>query len=236
MAAPHPLIAAALAAGRRTLGERESKVILAELGFPVTREVLATSADEAVAAARAIGWPVALKGEHPGIAHKTEAGLVRLGLATADDVAAAYAAIDATMRRHPATTGAVGVLVQEMVPAGTELVLGVQSDLTFGPAVMFGLGGIFVEVLRDVRVAIVPLDRTDALALIRGTRCVALLEGARGRHRVDLDALADLVVALSAFAADHSAYVREIDVNPLIAIDRAIDNLRVVDALFVLNA
>lgn len=179
---------------------------------------------------------MALKGEHPGIAHKTDAGLVRLGVATAQDVAAAFAAIDGAMRRHPAAEGAVGVLVQEMVPAGTELVLGVQYDPTFGPAVMFGLGGIFVEVLQDVRVGIVPLDRTDALALIRGTRCVALLEGARGRHPVDLTALAELLVALGAFAASHAAFVREIDLNPLIAIDRATDNLRVVDALFVLNA
>lgn len=232
---PHPLIQAALAAGRTTLGERESKTILAELGFPVTRERLVTSASEAVDAAQALGFPVALKGEHPDIAHKTEAGLVRLGVVTPAEVVRAFSEIDAAMRAHsPAAPGA-GVLVQEMVPSGTELALGIQSDANFGPAVLFGLGGIFIEVLRDVRLAVAPLTHAEALEMIGQTRCVALLQGARGRHPVSLAAIADLLVALGDFALTHAGFVREIDINPLIAIDRPLDNLRVVDALMILN-
>ena len=235
-AAPHRLIGAAIAAGRKTLGERESKLILGELGFPVTREHLATSAQAALDAAVTLGFPVALKGEHPGIAHKTEARLVHLGLASAAEVARAYAEIEAAMRAHAPDTPATGVLVQEMVPAGTELVLGVNADSTFGPTVMFGLGGIFVETLRDVSLGVAPITHDEALSMIGATRCVELLRGARGRHPVDLGRLATLLVRLGEFALAHVNWVREIDINPLIAIDRAEHNLRVVDALMVLTA
>ena len=235
-AAPHSLIRAAIAAGRKTLGERESKIVLAELGFPVTRERLATSTEEAIASAQWLGFPVALKGEHPGIAHKTEAGLVRLGLTSLPQVARAYAEIETAMHDHLPEAPGTGILVQEMIPVGTELVLGVQADLTFGPTVMFGLGGIFVEILRDVRLGVAPLTREEALSMISGTRCVELLRGARGRHPVELDRLADLLLRLGDFALAHVEFVREIDINPLTVIDRADDNLRVVDALMVLNA
>lgn len=233
--APHPLIRAAQRAGRVSLGERESKQILAGIGFPVTRERLAKSAAEAVAIAGELGYPVALKGEHRLIAHKTEAGLVRLGLADAAAVEQAFAAIEAAMDAAAPHAPGGGVLVQEMVHVSCELVMGVERDANFGPAVMFGLGGVFLEVLRDVQFGVAPLSHAEARAMIARTRCAALLQGARGRHPVDLDALAGLLVRLGDFACAHAGCIREIDINPIAVIDRPADNLRVLDALFVLE-
>ncbi len=235
-ASPHPLVLAARAAGRTSLTERESKQVLAELGFPVTRERLAQSAQQAREFAQELGFPVALKGEHEGIAHKSEAGLVKLHLRTGDEVAAAYAHIQERMAAWAPGQPGNGVLVQEMVQASAEFVVGISTDPVFGPMLMFGLGGVFVEVLQDVALAPAPLSIEEAHALIGRVRCAQLLRGARGRAPVDLDRLAKLLVALGGFAAANAGLVREIDINPLAAIDRTGDNLRVLDALIVLHA
>ena len=220
-----------LAHGTGTLGERAAKDVLATLGFPVTRERLVDDAAAAVSAAGEMGYPVVAKGEHPDILHKTEAGIIHLDLRSADAVTSAHAAIMAAMARHAPGRPATGVLIQEQVPAGIELILGVKRDPVFGPVVLFGLGGIYAEVLRDVSLALAPLSHAQARSMMASTRGFALLSGARGRRPADLDRIAGLLVLLGDLAV--AGVVDEVDVNPLIVIDRPVDALRVVDALIV---
>jgi acetyltransferase len=132
-------------------------------------------------------------------------------------------------------TPAAGVLIQEMVPAGTELILGCQNDVTYGPTVVFGLGGIFVEVFNDVRLKLAPLTKADALAAISEIKGAKLLKGARGRPPADLNGIADLLVLLGQFVMDHADTVQEIDINPLIAVHGS-GQLRIADALIVLKS
>ena len=234
VAEPHPLVLAASEAGRTCLTERESKRVLADLGFPVTRERLARTAEEAMAAAREIGFPVVLKGEHPAIAHKTEAGLVRLALQDDRQVRAAFGELMDRMALAAPGEPANGVLVSEMVPSGIELMMGARRDPVFGPMVMFGLGGIHVEALRDTQLA-PPPDLRRARAMAEGIRAVPLLRGARGRAPADVDQLARLLVRLGEFASAHAAHVAELDINPLVLLDRPGDQLRVLDSLLVLS-
>jgi acetyltransferase len=231
---PHPLVTAAVRAGRRALTERESKQVLQELGFPVTRERLARSADEAASHARAIGLPVVLKGEHPAIAHKTEAGLVRLALRDEAQVRAAFAEIMDRMATAAPGQPGNGVLVAEMAGSGIEFMLGMRRDPVFGPMVMFGLGGIYVEALKDAQLAPAPLNPAQARALVEGIRGAALLRGARGRQPADLERLAQLLCRLGDFALANPQ-ICDIDLNPLVLLNRPGDNLCVLDALIVLN-
>lgn len=233
-ALPHPLVTAAAKAGRSVLTERESKLLLLELGFPITRERLARSVEEAVAAAREIGFPVVLKGEHPAIAHKTEAGVVRLGLLDEVQVQVAFVEITDRMAIFAPGEPANGVLVAEMAGAGIEFMMGARRDPVFGPMVMFGLGGIFVEALQDARLTPAPLDPTQARALVEGIRGAALLRGARGTHPADIDRLAALLCRLGDFALANTD-ISDIDLNPLVLLNRPGDNLCVLDALVVLR-
>jgi acetate---CoA ligase (ADP-forming) len=235
-AAPAPItaggeVAAALAGAGPVLTEVASKQALARYAVPLPPEVLATSEDEAVAAALQIG-AVALKVQSPDILHKTEAGAVMLGVSGAAAVREGYRTVLA--RATDAHPGARidGVLVQQMAPPGVEVILGVHRDPEFGPLVMVGLGGIHAEVLKDVAFAPVPLGRDEALDLIGQLRGKAILDGVRGTPPSDTAALADLIVALSHFAADHADLVAEIDLNPVI-VHAAGAGLSVVDALIV---
>jgi acetyltransferase len=232
---PHPSIVAAARAGRTALTERESKALLRELGFPVTREALARTADEAAMLARELGFPVVLKGEHPAITHKTEAGIVRLGLRDEAEVRAAFADIVERMTKACPDAPANGVLVAQMAAGDTEFVMGARRDPVFGPMVMFGLGGIFVEALKDACIAPAPLGAVQARAVIEGVRGAALLRGVRGRPPADIDRLTELLCSLGEFAVANQAYVSDIDVNPLVLMNRAGDNLCVLDALIVLG-
>jgi len=225
-------VARALEQSGPVLTEVAAKTLLARYGVPLPLEALATSEDEAVAAARKIGGAVALKVQSPDILHKTEAGAVALGLSGEAAVREFYRAVLA--RAQAAHPGAriEGVLVQAMARRGQEMILGVTSDPDFGPLLMVGLGGIHVEVLRDIAFAPVPLDTEDALALLDQLKGRALLDGVRGEPAADRAALARLMVALSHFAADHADRVAEIDLNPVI-VHAAGEGLTVVDALIV---
>jgi acyl-CoA synthetase (NDP forming) len=222
--------AARIAAGGATLTEREAKAALALYGLEVVGERLTQSAEEAVAAATALGFPVALKVESPDLPHKTEAGVIRLNLTDAAAVRAAYAAVMANAARVIPKPRIAGVLVQPMVPAGVELVIGARVDPLFGPVVVVGIGGVLVEVLADTALALAPVGEAEALAMLDRLRGARLLDGFRGAPSVDRGAVARAIVAVSRFAADHAASIAEIDVNPLIA---AGSRVVAVDALIV---
>lgn len=191
----------------KALTEHESKTLLAAFGIPVTREWLCTSEEEAVRAAQELGLPVALKASSPELLHKTEANAIRLDVASEEAVRHSFHELSPLGE----------VLVQEMVNGGIEVIAGIKNDPSFGPTVMFGIGGVFVEQLKDVAVRLAPLDRRSALDMIQEVRGSPILQGARGRPAADLDAIADVLVSLSTLAVQMSDRVSEVDINPLIA-------------------
>lgn len=213
-----------------TLTEREAKEVLAAYGVPVVQERLVHSADEAVDAARSVGMPVALKLESPDVPHKTEAGVIRLNVASADGVRAAYETIMANAAKISPAPAINGVLVQPMVPAGAEIMVGARIDPMFGPLIVVGLGGIFVELLKDTALELAPVTHAEARGMLQRLKGRALLDGFRGSAAIDRDALADVIVRLAEFAADQQHLIAELDVNPLIC---AGDRVIAVDALIV---
>ncbi|MCK8785697.1 acetate--CoA ligase family protein [Roseomonas sp. NAR14] len=198
------------------LTEREAKRVLAAYGVPVVEERLARSAEEAEAAAEALGYPVALKAESPDIPHKTEAGVIRLGLADPAAVRAGYETVMANARRAAAEARIHGVLVQPMVPSGLEVVVGARQDPLLGPLVLVGLGGVMAELLRDTVTALAPVTPAEARRMLGRLRGAGLFAGFRGAPAVDLDALAGIVARVSELAADQAGRIAELDVNPLI--------------------
>ena len=205
-----------------TLTEREAKAVLAEYGVPVVGEQLVTSAKDAVAAAERLGMPVVMKVESPDIPHKTEAGVIRLGLKSAAEVEAAYAAVMANAAKVKPAPKINGVLVQPMVPQGTEMLVGARIDDLFGPMVVVGLGGVNAELMKDVAVALAPVTKSEALDMLGKLKGQVALEGFRGLPKVDRDKLADIIVRLSEFAADQRDVIAELDVNPLICSEKGI--------------
>ncbi len=212
--------------------EYQAKSLLRAYGIPTTREAIATGAEEAVNIAREIGYPVAMKISSPDIAHKTEAGAVRLGVGDEQQARQAFREVMENSRRYSPSARLDGVLVQEMVVGGTEVIIGASLDPQFGTVVMYGLGGIFVEVLKDVSLRVAPIGQDEALDMIMQTRAYPILLGARGRPRADIEALAKAIVDISRFAAEHSGVLRELDINPLVVLPEG-KGVRVVDALMV---
>ncbi|MGE0715888.1 MAG: acetate--CoA ligase family protein [Alphaproteobacteria bacterium] len=234
-APPPALPAGALPAPDTAVDERTAKRILAAAGIPTVADTLVTTADEARAAAAAAGGPIALKVASPDIAHKTEVGGVTLGLADPDAAAAAFDAMMARVRERAPAARIEGALASPMVTDGVECILGVSVDPAFGPVVLFGLGGIFVEVLKDVAVRVAPFGVDTATEMIREVRGFPLLDGARGRPKADVVALAEALARLSVFAAANAGRIGSIDVNPLM-VRPAGKGVVAVDALFVPSA
>jgi acyl-CoA synthetase (NDP forming) len=202
--------------GRTLLTEIESKQILAEAGIPVATAKPATTAAEAVTAAETSGYPVVLKIISPDVTHKSDAGGVRLGLNSPAEVEDAFQRIVASVKAHEPNARIEGVAVQKMAPAGTEVIVGMSKDPQFGPVLMFGLGGIFVEVLKDVAFRIVPLEPKDARQMIREIKGFPVLEGVRGQPPADVAALETLILKLSEFVEAHPE-IEELDLNPVFA-------------------
>jgi succinyl-CoA synthetase beta subunit len=222
---PETIIAEAVAAGARTLSEFQSKQVLAAYGVPVTAERLAESGAAAAKAAAEIGFPVALKGNAPDLAHKTEAGLVEIGLKDEDAV------MQAAERLMPKLPRGGNLLVQEMAAGKREFLLGMTRDAQYGPCVTFGLGGIFAEALHDTVLRLAPVSERDALDMMEEIRAAALLGDYRGMPAVDRAALARAIVGVGQAALAHPE-IAEIDVNPVIV---AGDRPVAVDALVVLT-
>lgn len=214
------------------LTEYESKKLLACYGIPIARESLAASPQEAVALAREIGYPVALKVVSAQITHKTEANVVKLNVGSEAELRESYAEILANARRYSPEARIDGVLVQKMVGGGTEVIVGISHDAQFGPTVMFGLGGIFVEVLKDVSLRVAPLTRRDAEEMIRETKGFKVLQGVRGRPKADIDAIIDVLLRVSQLAMDLEDSISELDINPLIIFEEG-KGAKAVDALVI---
>jgi len=209
-------IATARTEGRLLLNEVEAKAMLAEAGVPVTETRLARSVEEAVALADALGYPAALKIVSADIAHKSDVGGVVLGLADAEAVRAAHASMLARVAEAAPGARIDGVSVQRMAAPGIEVIVGGTTDPQFGPVLMFGLGGVFVEVLKDVAFRIVPLEPRDAAQMVREIKALPVLQGARGAAPADLGSIESMLLHVSAFMAAHPE-VAELDLNPVFA-------------------
>lgn len=200
--------------GFRFLPEHQAKQLLTQYGIDVPREQVASSAEEAARCAAEIGFPVVLKILSADVPHKTEAGGVKLGIGSPEAAAAGYREIvDSVLRHHPEAV-IDGVLVAEQVSFEHELFCGMVRDPQFGPVIAFGLGGIFVEVLRDVTFGVTPLELIDALDMVRGIKGHAVIAGARGRTPVDEAKLAQVLISVARLATEHSE-IEELDINPL---------------------
>jgi acyl-CoA synthetase (NDP forming) len=217
--------------GRTLLNEIEAKQLLADAGVPVTETLLATSPDEAVTHAEHCGYPVVLKVVSPDISHKSDVGGVMVGIANADSVKAAYdAIIENSVKAVPDAT-ITGIAVQAMADPGTEVIVGMTTDEQFGPVVMFGLGGVLVEVLKDVSFRVVPLEERDASQMIDEIKGGVILDGVRGQPPVDKEALGDALLKVSRFVESHPE-ISELDLNPMFAYP---DGAIAVDARIVIN-
>jgi len=210
-----PVVRAAPPIDMLEVSEHDAKRLLAEAGIPLLPERLVNSVAEALGAADAVGYPVAMKIVSPQIPHKTEVGGVLLDVENAQAVEAGYGRITQRALASVPHARIDGVLVAPMAPAGVDTIVGVHRDATFGQVVMFGLGGIFVEVLKDVTFRLAPFDEAHARGMITQIAGYALLDGARGMARSDVDALARVLAKISQFAAAHADDIESIDINPL---------------------
>jgi acetate---CoA ligase (ADP-forming) subunit beta len=220
------IIEKALGEGRSTLSEFESTQLLASYGIPVTNHALVRYSAELAPALAQVGYPAVLKACSARIGHKTEKGLVRLDIRTEEEAATAYEELCSVMESSDEA-----VLVQEMVKGERQLMAGLTRDPQFGPAVMFGLGGIFTEILKDVAFRLAPLEHRDALDLMRDIRGHRILDAVRGMEPVDQESLATILINLGRIGLDHPR-VKEIDINPLIvrgAFPVAVDALVVLE-------
>jgi len=208
------IIERTLASGRSDIGEMESRELIGAYGFEVPRGIVAHNGREAMAAARRIGYPVVMKIVSPHILHKSDIGGVRVGLRSDDEVLDAYIDMTTRARRLMPHAHIVGVFIQELVTGGKEVIIGATRDPQFGPMIMFGMGGVYVEVLKDVAFRIAPLSPEDADEMIREIRMFPILHGVRGEEPTDLAELRDALLRVSQLLIDFPQ-IAEMDINPL---------------------
>lgn len=217
--------------GRNLLSEIEAKAIFGSIGIKTVETRLATSQTDAAKICDQLGYPVVMKILSPDITHKSDVGGVKLGLKNKEEVFEAYQSIMDTVKQHFPTAKIEGVSVQNMAKPGVEVVVGMTKDPQFGPVIMFGLGGILIEILKDVAFRIVPLTPRDAREMIKEIKGYKLLTGYRGQEPVNIASLEGILLTLSNFC-DQTPQVKEIDLNPIIARS---DGAVAVDARIVLE-
>jgi len=220
------IIEKVLEEGRGILSEHESKELLSLYKIPVAREMIAKTEGELIKAASDIGYPLVMKGCSPDLTHKTEQGLVKVDLRNDDEARAAFQEIMNNMKDPQKA-----VLVQELVRGSRELMVGMTRDAQFGPCVMFGLGGIFTEILKDVSFRVAPIEKRDAKEMMQEIKGHKILENVRGMPAADLEELSEILIRVGEIGLDNDA-IKEIDVNPLILSG---SNPVAVDALVVLS-
>jgi acetyl-CoA synthetase (ADP-forming) len=216
---------------RKYLLETEAKTICMEYGIPVTKFKLAKSEQEAVKFANEIGYPIVLKIASPDIIHKFDVGGVMLNLKNQAEVKDAYNKILANVKRHKSDAKIIGIVVQEMAAPSTEVIVGATKDPQFGPALMFGLGGIFVEVLKDVTFRIAPITEEDAREMITEVKAYPILKGYRGQPPADIEAIVKILLGTSKLVMAHQE-IKELDLNPIIVYEKG---AKTVDARIILE-
>ncbi len=226
------IIAVARKEKRTFLLEPESKQLMKEIGITTTDFRVAKNNKEAIVAAKDIGFPIVMKILSPQIIHKTDAGGVKLNINSEKETEKAFAEILANAKKYDSKADIRGVLIEKMVKPSTEIIVGVTRDPTFGPAIMFGLGGIFVELLKDVSFRIAPIKREDALEMIQEIKALPMLQGFRGGPNVKLDLIVDVLMKISKLTIDYMDDILEIDLNPIFAYE---DKILTVDARIILT-
>ncbi|WP_461866501.1 acetate--CoA ligase family protein [Thermococcus sp.] len=228
------IIEGVLAQDRKALVEFEAKEILKAYGLPVPKEKLAKTFDEALKYAEEIGYPVVLKLMSPQILHKSDAKVVLLNIKTPEELRQKWEEIHENARRYKPDAEILGVLVAPMLKPGREIIIGVTEDPQFGHALMFGLGGIFVEVLKDVTFRIIPIEEKDAWKMLKEIKSYPILAGARGEPPADMKAIVDLMLKVSKLIDDLRDYIKEMDLNPVFVYPEG-EGAVIVDARIILK-
>ena len=228
------IIASAREDGRDSLTEIEAKQVFAAYGLPVTKNALAKTEEEAVKLAEEIGFPVVMKIVSPDILHKSDAGGVKVNIKNSDEARAAFKTILENAKAYKADADIHGIVIQEMAPWGTEVILGSVNDPTFGPTMMFGLGGIFVEVLKDVTFRVAPVSQGQAMRMLGEIRGAPILAGVRGEAPRDREMLADTITRYATMILDLSDEISESDANPVLVYEEG-KGIKVVDARIILK-
>ena len=221
-----------LAAADKNLSEHESKELLSLYGIPVTREQVVQSPQEAIRFAEENGFPVALKIDSSDILHKSEAGVIRLSVDSKEEILRSYGEIIQNAQKYDPDAKINGVLVQEMIQHGTEVMIGMSQDPQFGPTIAFGMGGIFVETLKDISLRVTPLSKFDAEQMVKEIKGYPILRGVRGNERADIEAIVETIMCVASLAEDCRNTISEIDINPLIVFDEG-RGVKALDALVV---
>ena len=221
-----------LKSGRKNMVEYEAKQVLKAYGLPVPYEKLAKTVDEALKYAEEIGYPVAMKLMSPQILHKSDARVVILNVKNPEELKQKWEEIHENARKYRPDAEILGVLIAPMLKPGREVIIGVTEDPQFGHAIMFGLGGIFVEVLKDVTFRIIPITERDARKMIHEIKGYPILAGARGEAPADVDAIVDLLLKVSNLVDDLRDYIKEMDLNPVFVYEKG---AVVVDARIILK-
>jgi acetyltransferase len=219
-------------AGKEPPGLQEGLEMLARAGIPVARGGLAQTQEEAVRIAGQIGYPVVLKADSPDLPHKTELGLIKAGLNSKAELESALRDMEQKLQHMKKPASFKGFLVQEMVQGGVEVIIGITREPQMGPVLLFGLGGIFTEVMKDFSLRVCPVSRADVREMVREIKGFRLLEGFRGSPPADVSALEKALLDVSRLAMAMQDRVREIDINPLLVLPKG-QGVRAIDALFV---
>jgi len=215
---------------KRSLLETEAKELLREYGIPVPDFKLIKSEEEITELTKEINFPIVMKIASPDIIHKTDAGGVKIGIKTEKEARIAYQEIIFEAKKYNKKAKISGVIVYPMVPQGTEIIIGIMKDPHFGPVIMFGLGGIFVEVLKDISFRILPIEERDAGEMINEIKGSKILKGVRGEGPKDIKAIENLLLKISQLALENSE-ISEIDLNPVFVFEKG---LQVIDARMIL--